>query len=79
MEKNDNNNNKKDEEINSSYKTNEFETRNISEFPVNENIIKNNVEEHNNLYINKNNINVLNAKRVYSKKSKKNAKRVISI
>ena len=61
MNKNDNNA-KKNTEINNSYKTNEFENRNLSEFPVNENIIKNNVQEHNNLYINKNNITVLNEK-----------------
>ena len=47
---------------NSSYKTNEFENRNISEFPINENIIKENLDEHNNLYINNNNIKILNQK-----------------
>ena len=61
INKNDNNKNKV--EVNSTYKTNEFETKNLSEFPINENIIiKNNIEEHNNLYINNNNITILNEK-----------------
>ena len=49
-------------EVTSSCKTNEFENRNMSEFPVNDNIIKSKVEEHNNLYMNKNNIMALNEK-----------------
>ena len=49
-------------EVTSSCKTNEFENRNISEFPVNDNIIKLKVEEHNNIYMNKNNIMTLNIK-----------------
>ena len=53
---------KNDSEINSSLKTNEFENRNISEFPVNDNIIKSKIEKHNNLYMNKNNIMALNEK-----------------
>ena len=35
---------------------------NISEFPVNESVIKSKIEEHNNVYINKNNIMALNEK-----------------
>ena len=53
---------KNDSEINSSLKTNEFENRNISEFPVNDNIIESKIEKHNNLYMNKNNIMALNEK-----------------
>ena len=49
-------------EVTSSCKTNEFENRNMSEFPVNDNIIKSKVEEHNNLYMNENNIMALNEK-----------------
>ena len=60
---NKNDNNKNNIVVNNSYKTNEFENRNIAEFPVNENIIKNKVEEHNNLYINNNNITELNEKK----------------
>ena len=48
----------------SSYKTNEFENRNMSEFPINDNIIKSKVEEHNNFYMNKNNIMALNKKNI---------------
>ena len=59
---NKNDNNKKLVEKNSSYKTNEFENRNISEFPVNGNIINDKLQEHNNLYINNNNITILNTK-----------------
>ena len=55
--KNDNNS-----EVNSSIKTNEFENRNISEFPINDNIIKSKIEKHNNIYMNKNNIMALNEK-----------------
>ena len=53
---------KNDSEVNSSLKTNEFENRNISEFPVNDNIIESKIEKHNNLYMNKNNIMALNEK-----------------
>ena len=60
---NKNDNNKNNIVVNNSYKTNEFENRNIAEFPVNENIIKNKIEEHNNLYINNNNITELNEKK----------------
>ena len=70
MNKNDNN--KNNIVVNNSYKTNEFENRNIAEFPVNENIIKNKVEEHNNLYINNNNITELNEK----KKDENNIKEI---
>ena len=49
-------------EMISSTKTNEFENRNISEFPINDNIIKRKIEKHNNLYMNKNNIMALNEK-----------------
>ena len=67
-----NDNNKNNIVVNNSYKTNEFENRNIAEFPVNENIIKNKVEEHNNLYINNNNITELNEK----KKDENNIKEI---
>jgi len=70
---NKNDNNKKRPEINSSYKTNEFETKNLSEFPVNENIIiKNNVEEYNNIYMNNNDITILNEKNKEENKKEEN-------
>ena len=59
---NNNDNNNKNISKNDSVKTNEFENRNISEFPVNDNIIESKIEEHNNYYINENNIKVLNKK-----------------
>ena len=60
-------------EVTSSCKTNEFENRNMSEFPVNDNIIKSKVEEHNNLYMNKNNIMALNAKNNENSEKSKNS------
>ena len=48
--------NNKGEDNLSSLKTNEFESKNLSEFPINDNIIKSKIEKHNKLYINNNNI-----------------------